>query len=66
MGTNKKNNSWHAEVVLNKNKITFISCLDNEVKNIDRFLYYSTLKSDSIKCAKRDSLNIIENKKMIL
>lgn len=37
----------------------FISCLDNKVKDVPKHLFSLSVKSDSIECAKRDSLRLV-------
>lgn len=58
-----KKNSLTAEPILNDGNIVFISCFDQLVKNVPKYLYYYEKKADSLKCVMRDSLLIIENLK---
>lgn len=52
----KKGREFIAEPVQNEGNVTFISCMNDEPVNIPKYLYSYSVRSDSIKCAKRDSL----------
>lgn len=52
----KNGNKLKAEPVQNADNLIFISCMDFEPRNVPKYLYSSSIKADSIKCFKRDSL----------
>ena len=47
---------WHAEPVQNDGNLVYISCMSNEPVNVPKYLYWYAVKSDSIRCYRRDSL----------
>lgn len=55
----KNGKSWAAEPLQNEGKLVYISCLDNEPKNVEKYLYHYARKSDSLKCAERDKIDSI-------
>lgn len=46
---------WSAEPIQNEGNLVYISCLTNEPVNVPKYLYTYAVKSDSIRCARRDS-----------
>lgn len=52
----KVGNTWKAEPVQNEGQLVYISCLTNEPVNVPKYLYTYAIRSDSIRCAGRDSL----------
>ena len=52
----KIGNTWRAEPVQNDGQLVYISCLTNEPVNVPKYLYSYAVRSDSIRCASRDSL----------
>lgn len=50
-----------AEPIQNKGNLVFISCLTFEPKEVPKYLYSYAKKSDSLKCAKNDSLLLYES-----
>lgn len=59
----KNGNKLKAEPVQNVDNLIFISCIDFEPHNVPKYLYSSSVKADSIKCFKRDSLANYEQMK---
>lgn len=47
---------WQAEPVQNDGNLVYISCMTDEPVNVPKYLYWYAVKSDSIRCIKRDSL----------
>lgn len=47
---------WHAEPLQNDGNLVYLSCMSNEPVNVPKYLYWYAVKSDSIRCFKRDSL----------
>lgn len=47
---------WHAEPLQNDGNLVYLSCISNEPVNVPKYLYWYAVKSDSIRCVKRDSL----------
>ena len=45
-----------AEPIQNIGSLVFISCMDNQPHNVEKYLYAASIKADSIQCAKRDSV----------
>lgn len=52
----KRGNLWHAEPLQNDGNLVYLSCMTNEPVNVPKYLYWFAVKSDSIRCSKRDSL----------
>lgn len=52
----KTRDGWRAEPVQNDGNLVFISCLTSEPVNVPRYLYGYSVRSDSMKCAARDSV----------
>lgn len=59
----KQGNVWRAEPVQNEGNVVYISCLDNQPKNVPKYLYQASVASDKILCAKRDSVESVERQK---
>lgn len=51
----KTREGWRAEPVQNDGNLVYISCMTSEPVNVPRYLYGFAVRSDSIKCAARDS-----------
>lgn len=51
----KTRDGWRAEPVQNDGNLVYISCMTSEPVNVPRYLYGFAVRSDSIKCAARDS-----------
>lgn len=56
--------SLKAEPIQNVGSLVYISCMDNQPHNVEKYLYSASLKADSIQCAKRDSIFLAEKMKM--
>lgn len=56
----KRGREFIAEPVQNEGNLTYISCLNDEPVNVPKYLFSFSVRSDSIKCAKRDSLALFE------
>lgn len=56
----KNGNSLKAEPLQNDGNLVYISCLTNDVVNVPKYIYHYSKKSDSLKCAQRDSLTLRE------
>lgn len=54
----RKGKSLQAEPIQNVGSLVFISCMDNQPHNVEKYLYAASLKADSIQCAKRDSATL--------
>lgn len=52
----KRGSLWHAEPVQNDGNLVYLSCMSNEPVNVPKYLYWYAVKSDSIRCHRRDSL----------
>lgn len=57
----KFGNTWKAELVQNEGQLVYISCLTNEPVNVPKYLYAYAIRSDSIRCAGRDSLARVQD-----
>lgn len=51
----RNGNILKAEPIQNIGSLVYISCMDNQPHNVEKYLYSASLKADSIQCAKRDS-----------
>lgn len=51
----KTRDGWRAQPVQNDGNLVYISCMTSEPVNVPRYLYGFAMRSDSIKCAARDS-----------
>lgn len=47
------------EPIQNEGNLIFISCFDNQVKNVPKFAYVYERKADSVRCYQRDSLAFV-------
>lgn len=47
-----------AEPIQNIGSLVYISCMDNQPHNVEKYLYAASIKADSIQCAKRDSVTL--------
>ena len=56
----KNGTSLKAEPIQNIGSLVYISCMDNQPHNVEKYLYAASIKSDSIQCAKRDSANAVQ------
>lgn len=54
----KVGGGWSAEPIQNDGNLVYISCMTSEPVNVPKYLYSYAVKSDSIKCAQRDSMRI--------
>lgn len=52
---------WRAEPLQNEGNAVFISCMTYEPVNVPKYLYGYAVRSDSIKCAKRDSVAAVSD-----
>lgn len=52
----KTRDGWRAEPVQNDGNLVYISCMTSEPVNVPRYLYGFAVRSDSMKCAARDSV----------
>lgn len=57
----KRGNTWSAEPVQNEGSLVFISCLTDEPVNVPKYLYTYAVRSDSIRCARRDSVKRVQD-----
>lgn len=60
-----KDGKFKAQPVQNADNMVYISCLDNQPKNVPRYLYSASVNSDKLQCAQRDSLQIEQRKKFV-
>ena len=54
-----------AEPLENVGMAVYVSCLDHQPKNVQKYLLRASLVSDSILCRERDSLNLVNREKAI-
>ena len=54
--TRQKDGTMRAEPLLNLGNMVYISCMDKLPKNVPKYLYTASVKSDKLQCAERDSL----------
>lgn len=47
-------NRWKAEPIQNQGNLVYISCMDLTPINVPQYLYYYSVRADSLKCANRD------------
>lgn len=57
----KRGNTWSAEPVQNEGSLVYISCLTDEPVNVPKYLYTYAIRSDSIRCARRDSIARVQD-----
>lgn len=57
----KRGNTWSAEPVQNEGSLVFISCMSSEPVNVPKYLYTYAIRSDSIRCARRDSIARVQD-----
>lgn len=57
----KVGGGWRAEPVQNDGNLVYISCMTSEPVNVPKYLYWFAMRSDSIKCAARDSVRRLED-----
>ena len=48
----RNGNILKAEPIQNIGSLVYISCMDNQPHNVEKYLYAASLKADSIQCAK--------------
>lgn len=54
----RQGNILKAEPLQNVGSLVYISCMDNQPHNVEKYLYAASIKADSIQCAKRDSVTL--------
>lgn len=57
----KSGNKWSAEPNQNEGNLVFISCIDDSPQNVPKYLYTYAVRSDSIRCARRDSIRRVQD-----
>lgn len=57
----KRGGKYKVEPLQNVGSLVYISCMTDEPVNVPQYLYQAALKSDSVKCAKRDSLKQLQD-----
>ena len=57
----KRGNTWSAEPIQNEGSLVFISCMSDEPVNVPKYLYTYAIRSDSIRCARRDSIARVQD-----
>lgn len=58
--TRSKAGLLKARPLENVGNLVFISCMDNQPKNVPQYLYSASVKADRLQCAKRDSLDNVQ------
>lgn len=56
--------SLKAEPIQNVGSLVYISCMDKQPHNVEKYLYSASIKADSIQCANRDSINLYEKNRI--
>lgn len=63
--TRTRSGRLKAEPIENVGNMVFISCMDNNPRNVPRYLYAASVKSDRLQCAQRDSLQAVARQRAV-
>lgn len=60
-----KDGKFRAEPLQNTDNLVFISCMDNQPRNVPKYLYSASIRSDKLQCVQRDSLARLARQKAV-
>ena len=63
--TRSRSGRLKAEPNENVGNMVFISCMDNNPRNVPKYLYAASVKSDRLQCAQRDSLQAVARQRAV-